>query len=88
MLQRNRWLPDTSGSLALHTRHFPTADLTAFINAPGLSFGAFEEPQELAGVWFVRGQPRGTDRLKLREVDPLVLSDVLSFIDALIFAGG
>src|SRR5262249_80634 len=49
MLERSHWLRDTpadGGGFVQHSKHFPSANLTAFIRYTGLAMGYYEQPQE------------------------------------------
>jgi hypothetical protein len=62
-------------------------DVTAFIQHTGVSM--FEK-QELEAVYFAPGQANPAmcgeheDQLKIKQVDPLVLSEVLRFANTLV----
>jgi hypothetical protein len=93
MLERSHWLRDTpadGGGFTQHSKHFPSADLTAFIKYTGLAMGYYEEKQELEAVYFVPGHVAPTwwgehkNRLKIKEVDMVVLSEVLRLANAII----
>ena len=93
MLERSHWLRDTpadGGGFTQHSKHFPSAGLTAFIRYTGLSMGYFEEKQELEAVYFVPGHIKPTwwgdhkDRLRIKDVDTVVVSEVLRLANAII----
>jgi hypothetical protein len=96
MLERAHWLhdePADGGGFMQHSRHYPAAQVTAFIRySPGLSIAWYEAPQELQSIYFVPGHVKPTywgehkDRLRIREVEPLVLSEVLRLAHALVSA--
>jgi hypothetical protein len=90
MLERSRWLRNTpldGGHCVQHSKYFPLFNVTAFIQYTGLSM--FEQ-QELEAVFFVPGHATPAmcgeheDQLKIKQVDPLVLSEVLRFANALV----
>jgi hypothetical protein len=90
MLERSHWLrntPPDGDYYARHSKYFPLFNVTAFIQYTGQS--AFEQ-QELEAVYFVPGHAKPAmcreheDRLKINQVDPLVLSEVLRFANALV----
>jgi predicted DNA-binding WGR domain protein len=92
MLERSHWLRDTpadGGGFMQHSKHFPAANVTAFIKYTGLSIGYYEEKQELEAVYFVPGHVKPTwwgehkNRLKIKDVDPVVLSEVLRLANAI-----
>jgi hypothetical protein len=93
MLERNHWLrdmPADGGGFMQHSRHFPAAKLTAFIRyTPGLSIGWYEQPQELDAIYFVPGHIKPTywgrheHLVRIKDVDPVVLSEVLRLAHAL-----
>lgn len=93
MLERSQWLrdiPADNGGFKQHSRHFPAAQLTAFISySPGLSIGWYEEPQQLEEIYFVPGHVRPEhwgqhdNRLKIQDVDAVVLSEVLRLAHAI-----
>ena len=93
MLERSHWLRDTpadGGGFQQHSKHFPSANLTAFIAYDGLSIGYYDEPQELQSVYFVPGHVKPDwwgehkNRLRVREVDEVVLSEVLRLAHAIV----
>ena len=93
MLERSQWLRDTpadGGGFAQHSKHFPSADLTAFIKYTGLAMGYHEEKQELEEVYFVPGHIKPTwwgdhkDRLRIKDVDTVVVSEVLRLANAIV----
>jgi predicted DNA-binding WGR domain protein len=86
ILERSHWLRDKPADGAgfnQHSKYFPSVDLTAFIQYTGLSIGYYEQKQELEAVYFVPGhiEPqywgRHEGRLKIKNVDSVVLSEVL-----------
>jgi predicted DNA-binding WGR domain protein len=92
MLERSHWLRDTpadGGGFVQHSKHFPSANLTAFIRYTGLSMGYYEESQELEEVYFVAGHITPTwwgehkNRLRIKDVDTVVLSEVLRLANAI-----
>ena len=93
MLERNHWLRDTpadAGGFVQHSKHFPSANLTAFIQYTGMGIGYYDEPQELESVYFVPGKVDPAmwgdhkTRLKIKEVDSVVLSEVLRLANAIV----
>ncbi len=93
MLERSQWLRDTpadGGGFKQHSKHFPSADLTAFIKYTGLAMGYHEEKQELESVYFVPGHVKPTwwgdhkDRLRIKDVDTVVASEVLRLANAIV----
>jgi hypothetical protein len=93
MLQRSHWLRDTAtdgGHFVQHSKYFPLFNVTAFIQYTGLNIFEKFGPQELEAVYFVPGHAKPEmcgeheDRLKIKQVDPLVLSEVLRFANALV----
>jgi hypothetical protein len=93
MLERSHWLRDApadGGGFMQHSKHFPSANLTAFIRYTGLAMGYYEEKQELEGVYFVPGHVRPEwwgehkDRIKIKDVDTVVLSEVLRLANAIV----
>jgi len=97
MLERSHWLRDTpadGGGFVQHSKHFPSANLTAFIRYTGLAMGYYEQPQELEEVYFVHGHIRPEwwgnhkDRLKIKDVDTVVLSEVLRLANAIASKAG
>lgn len=92
MLERSHWSRDTpadGGGFSQHSKYFPAANVTAFIQYSGLSISYYEEPQELESVYFVAGHVRPEmwghhkNRLKIKEVDTVVLSEVLRLATAI-----
>jgi hypothetical protein len=92
MLERSRWLRDPApdgGRFNEHAKYFPSADVTAFIRYTGMSKGYYKEKQELEAVYFVSGHGHTKwgerkKRLKIKDVDPIVLSEVLRFANAIV----
>jgi len=91
MLERSHWLRDPApdgGRFTEHAKYFPSADLTAFIRYTGMSEGYYKEKQELEAVYFVPGPGRvrweKKKRLRIKDVDPVVLSEVLRFANAIV----
>lgn len=93
MLERSHWLRDTpadAGGFVQHSKYFPSVNLTAFIKYTGLSIGYYEEKQELEAVYFVPGHVKPQwwgeheNRLKIKDVDTVVLSEVLRLANALV----
>jgi len=93
MLEKNHWLRDTpadGGGFMQHSKYFPSADVTAFIAYTGMSISYYEEPQEIEYVYFVRGHEKPemwgdhAHRVKIKDVDPVVLSEVLRLVHALL----
>jgi hypothetical protein len=92
MLERSLWLRDTpadGGGFMQHSKYFPSANLTAFIQYDGLSIGYYDEPQELKAVYFCPGHikpdmwGRHEKRLKIKDVDQVVMSEVLRLANAI-----
>jgi predicted DNA-binding WGR domain protein len=92
MLERSHWLrdrPADGGGFVQHSKYFQSVDLTAFIQYTGLSIGYYDEKQELEAVYFVTGhiEPQfwgsHDGRLKIKDVDPVVLSEVLRLAHAI-----
>ena len=91
MLERSHWLRDPApdgGRFNEHAKYFPSADLTAFIRYTGMSEGYYKEKQELEAVYFVPGPGRvrweKRKRLHIKDVDPVVLSEVLRLANAIV----
>lgn len=93
MLERSHWLRDTpadGGGFVQHSKYFPSAGVTAFIKYTGMSIGYYEEPQELEGVYFAPGHVKPDwwgdhkDRVKIKDVDQVVISEVLRLANAII----
>jgi predicted DNA-binding WGR domain protein len=93
MLERSHWLRDTpadGGGFVQHSKYFPSVDLTAFIRYTGLSIGYYEQKQELEAVYFVPGHVEPTwwgehkNRLKVKNVDTVVVSEVLRLANAIV----
>lgn len=96
MLERSHWQRDTpadGGGFHQHSKHFPSANVTAFIKYTGLAMGYLEEPQELEAVYFVPGHVPPSwwgdhkNRLRIKEVDTVVLSEVLRLAGAIASKG-
>jgi predicted DNA-binding WGR domain protein len=92
MLERSHWSRDTpadGGGFSQHSKYFPAANVTAFIQYSGLSISYYEEPQELESVYFVAGHVEPEmwghhkNRLKIKDVDTVVLSEVLRLATAI-----
>jgi hypothetical protein len=93
ILERSHWLRDTpadGGGFVQHSKYFASVNLTAFIKYTGLSIGYYEEKQELEAVYFVPGhvEPQWwgehLNRLKIKDVDSVVLSEVLRLAYAIV----
>ena len=96
VLERRRWrrgTPQDGGGVRWFTKHFPRADLTAQIELdPGFSIGAYDDGPSLQKVPRVIFEPgrHGRDGLpyrargvRLAEVDPIVVSEVLTDLQAI-----
>ncbi|MGE0710803.1 MAG: DUF4132 domain-containing protein [Planctomycetota bacterium] len=95
------WLrgqPQDAGVVCEHLKHFPAADLTAVLQHEGISVsgGDFFEHADVERCVFLSGAqtpsqvawlPSRTRGLPLREVDPVVLSEVIRDLQALARAG-
>ena len=94
MLERSHWLRDTpadAGGFMQHSKPFHAAKVTAFIAYdPGMGIGYYDEPQSLQEIYFVPGHAvpdmwgKHTNRLKIGDVDPVVLSEVLRLAEAIV----
>ncbi|MBO0755784.1 MAG: DUF4132 domain-containing protein [Bradyrhizobiaceae bacterium] len=93
ILERSHWLRDTpadGGGFVQHSKYFASVNLTAFIKYTGLSIGYYEEKQELEAVYFVPGHIKPQwwgehpNRLKIKDVDSVVLSEVLRLAYAIV----
>ena len=97
ILERAHWrrdLPSDSGSFSQHSKYYKSADTTAFIGySPGLYNGYYDDAQSLDEVYFASGNilPERSSflhqRLKIRQVDPIVLSEVLRMAHAIAAKG-
>jgi predicted DNA-binding WGR domain protein len=84
------------GSYSSNAKWFETAGLTAIIQHSGLSIGYYEtEPVHIEEVYFVRERfGRGDwfneqrEKVPLREVDEVVVSEILNDIAVLVSRGG
>jgi hypothetical protein len=92
MLERSHWLRDTpadGGGFMQHSKYFSSADLTAFIQYTGMGIGYYEEEQEIESVYFVPGhiEPEWwgthTNKLKIKDVDAVTISEVLRLVRAI-----
>lgn len=97
ILERNHWLRDVpadGGGFAQHLKHFPSADITAFITYSGMSIGYYDEEQEIESVYFVPGHVKPemwgqhVVRVKIGDVDRVVLSEVLRLVHAILSKAG
>jgi Domain of unknown function (DUF4132) len=93
MLERSQWLrdmPGDGGGFRQHSKHFPSADVTAFIRYTGLAMGYHDQKQELEEVYFVPGHVEPTwwgerkNRIKIKDVDTVVASEVLRLANAIV----
>jgi predicted DNA-binding WGR domain protein len=93
MLERSQWLKDKpadAGGFMQHSKHFPAANVTAFIQYTGMGIGYYEEPQEIESVYFVPGHVKPDwwghheNKMKIQDVDPVVVSEVLRMASALV----
>lgn len=93
-LERANWsrdIPADGGGFRQHSKHFPGADVTAFIQySPGLAVSYYEEPQQISEVYFVPGHVKPEywgehkNRRKVGEIDRVVLSEVLRVVEAML----
>ncbi|HSI83368.1 MAG TPA: DUF4132 domain-containing protein [Candidatus Methylacidiphilales bacterium] len=93
MLERSHWLRDTpadAGCFNQHSKYFPAAHCTAFIHyQDGLSIGYYDQEQEIDEVYFCPGHVKPemwgehTKRLKVGQVDSVVISEVLRLASAI-----
>lgn len=94
MLERSHWnrdRPADAGGFMQHSKPFLAAGITAFIAYdPGMGIGYYEEPQTLREIYFVPGHIKPEywgdhkNRLKVQDVDPVVLSEVLRLAEAIV----
>jgi hypothetical protein len=82
LLKRNRWQHEAAAQfLPHHWRPFPSAGVTALIRYTGLNKGKYGELQEIQSLCFIpAGVPPDAwhdSRLKIRDVNPVVLSEAL-----------
>jgi hypothetical protein len=94
ILERTHWLKDTpadGGGFMQHSKYFPSAGLTAFIQYdPGLSIGWYDEEQEVTSVYFVKGHVKPEwwgkhdNTVEIGKVDTVVLSEVLRIVHVLV----
>jgi len=83
ILTGSRWLPVPGSGAGRHARHYPSAGLTAFITGSSDDYGHIED------IHFVSGAPGEHDhRLRIRDVDPAVLSEVLRLAHAIASKAG
>lgn len=97
ILERSHWvkdIPADNGGFMQHSKHFPAANVTAFIAYdPGLSMGYYEEPQQIHSVYFVPGHVKPDwwgnhdNKLSIKTVDPVVVSEVLRLVHAIVAKG-
>lgn len=93
MLERSHWSRDTpadAGGFMQHSNYFEACHLTAFIAyEPGMSIGSYDEDQEISEIYFVKGHivpdywGHHPDRLKIGDVDEVVISEVLRIANAI-----
>jgi hypothetical protein len=93
ILERSHWVRDTpadGGELVQHSKYFPSSDVTAFVKYTGMTIGYYEEPQEIEEVYFVPGHVAPEmwndhkERLKIGQVDAVVISEVLRLVGAIV----
>jgi hypothetical protein len=55
-------------------------------HSPGLTIGAYEEPQKIAAIRFVPDgvTPGHNDPMRIKDVDPVVLSEVLRLVHTIL----
>ncbi len=96
ILERCHWVKDTpadAGGFMQHSKFFPAANVTAFIQYTGMSIGYYEEPQEIEAVYFVPGHVKPDwwgnhdNKLPIKAVDPVVVSEVLRLVHAIVAKG-
>jgi hypothetical protein len=92
MLERSHWLRDSpadAGGFMQHSKYFPSADVTAFVQYTGMGIGYYEEEQEIESVYFVPGHIKPerwgthTNKLKIKNVDAVIISEVLRLVRAI-----
>lgn len=85
ILGRRHWRsaePADGGSLLQHCRYFPRANLTAFLRYGTWGHGHLAGERDLESIFFVQGDvdpawPRHGSPMRIKEVDAVVLSEVL-----------
>lgn len=96
ILERSHWLKDTpadAGGFVQHSKFFPSVNLTAFIQYTGMSIGYYDEPQEIESVYFVPGHVKPemwgqhNNKLPIKEVDSVVMSETLRLVHAVVAKG-
>lgn len=96
ILERCHWVKDTpadAGGFMQHSKFFPAANVTAFIQYTGMGIGYYEEPQEIEAVYFVPGHVKPDwwgdhkNKLPIKTVDPVVVSEVLRLVHAIVAKG-
>ncbi len=97
ILERSHWvkdIPADNGGFMQHSKHFPAANVTTFIAYdPGLSMGYYDEPQQIHSVYFVPGHVKPDwwgdhkNKLPIKAVDPVVVSEVLRLVHAIVAKG-
>lgn len=91
-----RGTPLDGGLFHQHIKPFPTENVTAFIEYPGIPIGYYEgwDDQKIERCYFLRGvyteagyhDPR-VEKIKLTEIDPVVISEVLRDLFVLTYRG-
>ena len=93
ILERCHWSRDTpadGGGFMQHSKFFPSCNVTSFIQYTGMSIGYYEEPQEIESVYFVPGHAKPDwwgdhkNKLKIKDVPPVVISEVLRLVHAIV----
>jgi hypothetical protein len=97
ILERSSWLRLVSNaSLIAHYKYYPAQNLTAFIRYEGIPLSAIEEPSRIADIAFTKGpfqhnsffqamedgEPDAS--LRIKEVDPIVFSEVMLAVDSVL----
>lgn len=96
ILERCHWVKDTpadAGGFMQHSKFFSAANVTAFIQYTGMSIGYYDAPQEIEAVYFVPGHVKPDwwgqhdNKLPIKTVDPVVVSEVLRLVHAIVAKG-
>jgi Domain of unknown function (DUF4132) len=99
ILQKLGWTrgtPMDGGMFSQHIKPFATENITAFIEYPGIPIGYYEgwEDQKIERCYFLRGihndvgyHDHKAEKIKLSEIDPVVISEVLRDLFVLTYRG-
>jgi hypothetical protein len=100
ILERSCWLRLVSNTnLIAHYKYYPAQNLTAFIRYEGIPLSALDEPTRIADIAFAKGpfqhnsffqameEGEPDASLRIKEVDPIIFSEVMLAVESVIKYG-